>query len=484
MSSSSGAFQSISGLASGIDTSSLISALMSIAKQPQIAIQNKITVETARKQAYQSVLSELNDLTTSYQALTDVGTWAPSQNVTTSDQNVFTATRTGGAAAGSYAIGVSALARANQWTSGGATTAAAADTIHLTTGAGTTDVAVSAGDSLDTIATRINQTTGSPVYATMFNGNLVLSNKQTGTVNPPGSPTGSAIQVTVTTDNTSGITFGETQTAQDATFTFAGTTYTRNSNTVTDVIPGVTLTLTGKSTSDATLTVSGLTPDTSGITDKLNSFVTEYNKVLDDVLSRLAEQPVATPKTDADRAKGVLYGDSSLQRLLSQLRNSFSDTVTSLTTPASPYKSLAQVGLSTGAAVGTGGLNSDSIDGKLTVDTTAFQTALNSSFDQVKALFTNATGSYDSEGLGQRLLGILTPYTQSSLIGGYLGTSIDGESATIKTLQAQSADWDTRLALKQQTLQAQYVAMETALSKVQATSSSLTSSINQLSSSG
>jgi flagellar hook-associated protein 2 len=480
MSSSSGALQSISGLASGIDTTSIVSALMSIAKQPQIHIQNQITVEQARQSAYQAVLNELNDLTTSYQALTDVSTWASTQSVSSSNSSVFTATMTGGAAAGSYSVTVQNLARANQWTSSGNTTAAAADTIHLTTGAGTTDIAVDAGDSLDTIASKINSTTGAPVYATMFNGSLVLSNKQTGTVDSNGN----AIAVTVTTDGGSGINFAQTQTAQDANFTFGGTSYTRNSNVVTDVVPGVTLTLTGQSSQNETLTIGGLQPNTTDITNKLNAFVSKYNSTIEDIMSRLQEQPVPNAQTDADRAKGVLYGDSSLQRLLSQLRNAFSDTITSLTTPASPYTSLAQVGLSTGAAVGTGALNSDSIDGKMTVDTTAFQNALNTNYDQVKALFTNFTGSYSTEGLGQRLNDILTPFTESSLLGGYLGTEIDGETSTIQELQAQSADWDTRLALKQQTLQAQFVAMEEALSKTQSVSSSLTQSINQLGTSG
>jgi flagellar hook-associated protein 2 len=469
---SSNALQSISGLASGIDTASIVSALMGVAKQPEVRIQNQITVEQARQQAYSAVLGELKDLTTSYQALTDVGTWASTQAVTSSNPAAVTATRTGGAAAGSYAVTVSNLARANQYTSGGATSAAAADVIHLTTSAGQTDVAVNAGDSLDAIAGHINQTVGSPVYATLFNGNLVLSNKQTGVSNA----------VTVTTDGGSGISFAQTQAALDATYTVeGGAPQTSSSNTVANALPGVSLNLLGATGgSPVTINVGQPAPDTDGITTKLQAFATKYNSVLEDVKSRLEEQPVAHAKTDADRTQGVLYGDSGLQRLLSQLRNAFSDTITSTTSPPSPYSSVAQVGLSTGAAVGTGDLSSDSIDGKLSVDTNAFSTALNANFDQVKALFTNATGSYSTEGLGQRLAGILSPYTSSSALGGYLSTEVDNETNVIQDLQAQVTDWDQRLALKQQTLQAQFVAMESALSQSQSTSAGLTQSINQL----
>src|SRR5581483_11915966 len=144
------------------------------------------------------------------------------------------------------------------------------------------------------------------------------------------------------------------------------------------------------------------------------------------------ERPVASPADDAERAKGVLYGDQGLERLLSQLRNAFADTIGGGT-----YTSLAQVGLSTGAAVGTGALSADSIAGKLTVDHGKLDAALAADFDAVKALFTNAT-----EGLGQRLAGILGPYTSSSLLGGYLDTKIDGETETVAELQRQVADWD------------------------------------------
>src|SRR5262249_24930118 len=152
---------------------------------------------------------------------------------------------------------------------------------------------------------------------------------------------------------------------------------------------------------------------------------------------------VAQPQTDADRAVGVLNGDAALEGLLGTLRNSFADLVGGR--PGNAPTSFAQVGLSTGAATGTGSLSSDSIDGKLTIDTGAFTSALTTNFDNVKALFTNVTGDYSTEGLAQRLNGILTPWTAGSLSNGLLSTRIDGETATITSLQKQSSDWDVRL---------------------------------------
>jgi flagellar hook-associated protein 2 len=458
--------QTISGLASGLNTSSIVSALMGVASLPEVALKNQVTIEQARSAAYQSVLDELNTLTTAYQSLTDVSTWAPTQSVNSTAAGTVSATITGGAAAGAYDVAVTQLARANQFTSGGATTAAAADTLHIATAAGTTDIKINAGDSLSTIANRITQTAGSPVYATLLNGQLVLSNKQTGT----------AAELTgVTTDGTSGMTFAESQTAQDAQFTINDTDYTSGSNIVTSALAGVTLTLSGK-TPSTTITIGEPTPDTATIETALTGFVNEYNSVVGDLETRLNQQPVANPQNATDDSTGVLYNDQGLERLVSNLRNSVSDMMSG----GSTFKTLASVGLSTGAAAGNGAISQDSLDGKLTVDTNAFETSLNTNFDSVKALFTNATGKYATEGLGQRLNTILNQYTEPAISGGYLNQGIAGETNTITELQGQITDWDARLALKQQMLQTEFTNMETALSQAQSVGSQLSSQISSL----
>src|SRR3954453_2536612 len=111
--------QSIGGLASGLDTASIISGLMQIDKQPQVRIQQKIVVEQARQQALRDVLGQLNSLTTAYRNLTDIGTWADTQAVASSDDAHVSAARTAGAAPGAYTVDVTQLARANQYTSAG-----------------------------------------------------------------------------------------------------------------------------------------------------------------------------------------------------------------------------------------------------------------------------------------------------------------------------------------------------------------------------
>jgi flagellar hook-associated protein 2 len=460
--------QSISGLASGLDTASIISSLMTIEQRPQARIQQKIVVEQARQAALKDVLAQLNTLKTSYQAITDPAAWADGQTVSSTDDAHVSGVRTAGAAAGAYAIAITQLARANQYTASGATTAAADDVLHLTVGGATTDVAISAGDTLDAIAAKIQGTSNTPVYASVVGGQLVISDRATGTTAQISS---------ITTDGTSGLAFGESRTAQDAAFTVDGVAHTSGSNVVTDAIAGMSLTLKGQTTSTATITVGAPAVDTTALAQKMTAFVTQYNTTIGSILDKLNEPVVAQPQNDADRAKGVLNGDTSLEALLGTVRNAFSDLVTGR--PAA-LQSLAQVGLSTGATTGAGALNNDSIDGKLVFDAGAFSTAVGSDLNGVKALFTNPTGSYASEGLAQRLNGILNPWTAGSASNGLLNSRIDGETTTITGLQADSAAWTPRLALKQQMLQAQFAAMETALSQAQSQSAWLDGQIAQL----
>jgi flagellar hook-associated protein 2 len=186
------------------------------------------------------------------------------------------------------------------------------------------------------------------------------------------------------------------------------------------------------------------------------------------------EKKVANPTTDADRAQGDLAGDPSLTSLLGQLREGLGSAFTGA---PSGMTTLAQAGLSTGAAVGTGQLNQAAIDGQLTLDPDTLATQLASQFQNVKNLFTNSTGSYGSEGVAQRLNGILSSYSGTK---GVLTGEISGEATLIASLNQQKADWDTRLADKQTALQQKFTAMETALSSLQSQGQWLSGQIAKL----
>ncbi len=138
---------------------------------------------------------------------------------------------------------------------------------------------------------------------------------------------------------------------------------------------------------------------------------------------------------------------------------------------------MSTIGLSTGAAVGGGTITQQSLQGDLTLDTNALETALNTNYSAVKQLFSNVTNNYGSEGMVQRLNGVMSGYIGT---GGILNSAIASEDSLINQLGDQKAMWDVRLNDKQAALRQQYTAMETAMSQAQSQGQWLTGQIASL----
>jgi flagellar hook-associated protein 2 len=453
--------QSISGLASGLDTSTIISQLMSIEKQPQVRLQQQQDVEATRQQALKDVQTRLQNLSSAIAGLRDTATWAPTQSVTSGDTTKLGVQYLSGAAAGSYLVKVNSLARADQWQSNGTTLAAnAADTLHVAVGSSAIDVSVGANDTIETIASKINGTSGTPVFASVVNHKLTLSGIATGAA--------STISISSTGTLAGDLGFTHTITAADASYDVdSGAGYvnhTSASNVTNEAVPGVQLTLMSPTAagSSVSVTVGASSPSTDAITQKVQAFVDQYNSTTDFIRGLLDEQIVANPQSQADREKGVLHNDMALSDLLSNMRQAVSNVFGGR--PAG-MNQLAIAGLSTGATTGSGTLDQDSVNGKLTLDSAKLATALTSNFTDVKAMFSNFTGNYTTEGLGQRLDDLVN--AQISPSSGILTSRIASEDSMITMLQDQQADMQTRLDLREQMLKAQFTAMETALSSAQ-----------------
>src|SRR5581483_4198991 len=315
--------QSVGGLASGLDTNSIITQLMAVERQPRDKLAQRQTLEQARKDALTQIQTMLGSLRDAASALSDPSTWSTAGTVISSDGTKATGTAAAGATPGTYYVTIGNLASSQQLTAGGGfTTVQGADTLHIKVGGGAdVAVAVSDGDDVNALATKINQATGIQVTASVQNGKLVLDS----------NVTGAASTIAVTSDAAGGqlatqLGLSETRAAQDASFLVNNTSYTSATNAVTTVIPGVTLNLLGQTSSTVTLTVSADTTKAT-VTSKVQAFVNAYNSLVDYVHGKLTEQPVSNPQTDADRQKGMLRGDTTLDALLSDLRISVSDVV-------------------------------------------------------------------------------------------------------------------------------------------------------------
>jgi flagellar hook-associated protein 2 len=451
----------VGGIATGLDTNSIINELLSIDRQPETLLTQQSTIETARQAALKSIQTSMQSLQTAAQAMRDPSVWANAQTVTSSNPTAVSAVLTGGAAAGGFQIGVQRLASADQVTQGTSLAAASTDDVlHIKVGAGASaDVNISAGDTLTTIASKINANQNSQVYASVINNQLVLS----------GQVTGAANTIAVTSDHTLASDLGmtETLTANDAKYTINSQTMTSASNIVSNGLAGVTLTLNGTTSSDATLVVSAPAPSTSNITSAIQNFVTAYNATVDKIYGYVNDPKVANPSTDAQREAGMLQGDPQLLSILSNLRES---VTTSMSGATGGLSYLGTVGLSTGAAVGTGTISQDSLEGKITLDTTKLTSALASNFNGVKTLFTNATGSYASEGLSQRMDDLVNPQAG---VNGVLTGRLTSEASLILQYSQQIADIEQRVTLHEAALRTQFTNMETAVAQLQSTSSAL-----------
>jgi flagellar hook-associated protein 2 len=157
-----------------------------------------------------------------------------------------------------------------------------------------------------------------------------------------------------------------------------------------------------------------------------------------------------------------------LMGLLSKLRQTISEVV-----PGNPaaLDTLGEIGVSTGGASGVSKFSADSVAGKLVLDEAKFAAALTADPAGVRQLLGGVTGT---TGAAHRLESALTPIVQASGVLDERAKSTDKE---LKRVRDSMADWDTRLALKEKTLRAQFTRLETALSQSQSQQSALGSQL-------
>jgi flagellar hook-associated protein 2 len=443
--------QSISGLASGIDTTTIIDQLMSIERQPQNRLKTQVSLSAARKTVLSDVQTRLENLQLAAQDLKSVALWANTQSIDVNDTTKVAASLSGPSGTGSYQLNVSQLARGSQrWYS--YATPASDDTITFSNGHTTT---ISAGSDIDAAVLAVNSDATAPVYASAVtdaqSGSkyLVFSSRTTGATASGFTASASSL----TEDGSRAVAGLDSSYSVDG-----GAVKTSATNVVTDAIPGVSLTLKGVTTTSGPVTVTVGAPgaDQANITAKVKAFVDQYNSTLDFIRSKLDEKKVVNPQTTAAQQAGLLSGDTMLDGILSQLRIAMTNTYA----PGNPttLDQMNEIGVSTGAPTG-GALNADAIEGKLVFDTAAFATALATDPTSVKSLISGTSG------FGQALDNLLSPTLQA---GGTMESRLSSEDLRQKTLNDQIAAMDILLNQKQATLKSQFTAMETALQKSQA----------------
>jgi flagellar hook-associated protein 2 len=428
---------SLSGLASGLDTESIISQLMSVEQAPKTRMQQQDTQAQARQTQLRDLASKLNAVRDAATALGSVATWSPTQSLVSSDPARIGVRALGSAAPGTHLIEVSALAVSAQHAFD-YTASASPQSIAI----GSFTLAVDPGSDAATVAQAINARDDAPVSAVVAGGKLVLTSRTAGA--------GGDFSVGATPLLAEDVT--HKRAGQDAAYTIDGTPKTSTSNVITDAVLGVELTLQSTTTGPVSVGAGDPSIDKDAIKAKVTAFVNAYNSTVDLIRGKLSEAPVKNPTNDADSNKGQFYGDTMLNGLLSSMRSSIGD--------------LSDIGISTGAASGSAKFSPDSVAGHLTIDDDKLSAALAT---DPKSLQTRLSD------FGTRMKAVISPAS-----GSPIDNRLTSEDATRKRLADAMAAMDVRLASKETALRAQFTAMESALAAAQSAQSQLTAQLGSL----
>lgn len=432
-----------SGLASGLDTASIVDNLVAIESRSVTLAQNRQAAFNTQVSAMGALATKLQALATATTALGTSGVLGVSQVGTTSG---FTATPGSAAPAGTYAVQVNSLAAAAKARSVGFGTdvTVTGGTLSLSVNGTNYDVVIGDGSTLSSVAQAINQS-GAPVSATVLTTNgtsyLSLTNRNTGfTV---GEPAASALSITENSTGTLGQPLGLaiTQAATNATVNVDGLDFERSSNTLTDVLPGVTLNLTATTAAPSDLV---LATDTDATKENLQKFVDAYNDLMTTLRRHLNVQ------TTDDTTK-TLAGEPSARQLQASMMGLVSGVLT--TNPL--VRTLADVGLKTGN------------DGNLSIDATRLDKALASDAHAVNALFQTAT-----TGLSAAVKTLSDRYTNST--DGLFTTRSKSLTESAKNLDKTIDNLQLRLEGYRKTLVAQFTAMEKVVSSFKSLADYLT----------
>lgn len=377
------------GAGSGIDTQQLAKDLMEATREPRKAvIDEKIAKSEARISGYGVIQFSLGELKTAFSGLNDLSDFASLQVANTQASAVgVVASPT--AAAGSYQVNVTQVAQAQRTASNGfaerstslnggtgfdlalSINSGSSQTIAVTTDTPAGIVAAINGAKLGVTAQLI-QTSGDTPWKIVVTGEEGAAKSFTlGAVDGNGDP----LTLAGLDANDDPLTLGfdtlanRVQTAQNAILSVNGLTVERTTNSVSDVVDGVTFNLATVTTGAARI---DLTRDTSGITSKIENLVTAY-KNFEENLKILGDRA-----SEVEEFGGALAGDSLLQNIRAQVRSML---VSTSSTPGSTVKAPRDVGLSFDR------------NGVLQFDKEKLATQLQSNFDEVAQMFSANTNN-------------------------------------------------------------------------------------------
>lgn len=457
----------LSGLASGMDTETMVKDMVNAARKASVdpLTKSKQMLEWKRED-YRATNTKLMALRT---AAFDIKlkTTFMAKSVESGDSTVLTATAGAEALAGNYSITVSQMAKGvtKESTPADANWEYVGEdsSFTLTGKSGTATIYVSQGNGISEVVSKINakanETGIKATYDSGTNRFYLLT-----------TDTGASSKIEITdTDNIMASVFNmdlTAKTGQDAIIKFnEGSDISFSSNTFT--FNNINFNL--KKEGTTTVTVAN---DVDAAVDKIKAFVEAYNAAIEDISGKLSEDRNRKyePLTDAQKEEmsesdielwqekarsGMLKGDTLLNSIYSNLRMTASNIVSGL---SGTYKTLSSVGITTGDY---------SEKGKLHIDEDALRAALADDPEGVMNMFTQTSETTSEKGIAVQLYENLNSaiknisnsagsddvsYDQSAL-----GTQINELKEDIETAEDKLSDmqerWWNQFSLMEQYIQ-------------------------------
>lgn len=435
---------SLDGLASGLDTTALISSIMQTEALPQTLLKNKSADIQSMVSALQGLNTKVAALATQATAAAKPGALDLYTAATNSDK--VAATTTAGAAAGSLDFQVTALAQ---------TQVTVTPKVNAVTGWPYTTMTINSGGTPYTIEPLSNNLDDVVKAVNAAGAGVTASKVDVGggdfRIQFTATKSGSAGAFTISDPGT---TFTDVKAAQDAEISLWPGTATAqpvksSTNTFTNLLPGVSITAKDITASPATLTVSR---DDAGITKVASDLVDGVNGIFSFVASRTAVS-TTTNSSGTSTSAGIFAGDSTVRSVNQNILSAASLPV------GTPPRSPSEIGISI-TKTGTMEFDATKFGAALAADPAGTAAKVQEIAGRIAAAATTASDKYD----------------------GTLTKTITGQQSEVRDLADRISDWDTRLASRQATLKSTYSALEVALSNMKAQQTWLSSQLAGLSS--
>jgi len=459
---------SFAGLASGIDSTALIEATSDAARQTKVKpYQKKVSELQETNSAMEDLSGKLDSLKSLLRGFSTLNGGGVYKTGTSSKESIVTATASNGAANGSYEVTVNTLAKNHIYTFDQTFSAAEAALQSTLTGAEpaadrTITMTVGTGTNQETVS--IVVTNGSYTVSDFVNAfNNASSKAEASLVNvgTSGSPSykilisssyegterGSIARTSLGSGLTNLTAYSESA-AANSSITISGIgTLTRSTNSVADVLPGVTLNLVSLGT--ATVKIS---EDAATTSSKVQEFIDSYN----DIVKFLDENNQVSRDESGTEVKNVfgpLASTRSDDNALNAMRAAISSTSAS---GGSTVRIFADLGITTER------------DGTLKFDSTKFQAAVSSEPSSVSSILTTFADTTSLTG------GTIDIYTR---FNGLLDVTVNGNKTLITDLNQRIADAERQIAKQADDMKARFARLESLMGRLQQQQSSLTSAL-------